>query len=324
MILNDLTGLGDQTFVSLYTTAQTKEQQVLQLGHEMRLGSEGLTLSGRFSYAWTRPALPAAPDVLKARTLFATGEARYPFRRTEALSIWGAGGVDFVDQVVRFGGVPIARDNLRTGFLRVDLSAVDTGPTPAWQLIGSAELRKGLDVFDASPRPSLLVPTMTTRLDGDPRAALFRFQGSGEFRLTPTVTGALAIRGQYAFDPVLSFEEFAAGSYSIGRGYDPGTLLGDSGLGLSAEVRLNSWTPSGPRLVLQPFVFGDAARVWSKNGLGTDRLISVGGGVRASLDNRYRLDLTVAVPTEKAGFLTRRGDPRILLSFTTRLWPWGN
>jgi hypothetical protein len=48
----------------------------------------------------------------------------------------------------------------------------------------------------------------------------------------------------------------------------------------------------------------------------------VGGGVRTSFANRMRLDLMLAVPTKRAGLQAERGDTRILMSLTTRLFPW--
>ncbi len=76
-------------------------------------------------------------------------------------------------------------------------------------------------------------------------------------------------------------------------------------------------------LFVQPFAFVDQAWVWNKNVSGDpDTLTSVGGGLRMSFANRMRLDAMVAVPTKRAGFQRERGDPRFLLSFTTRLLPW--
>ena len=103
------------------------------------------------------------------------------------------------------------------------------------------------------------------------------------------------------------------------------TIVGDSGVGLSAELR-------GPRAKLfetsefrlQPYVFGDVARVWNKGPGGEDHLSSVGGGVRAELGDRFQLDATLAVPLERAGLQTERGDVRFLLTLTTRLLPWRN
>jgi hemolysin activation/secretion protein len=149
------------------------------------------------------------------------------------------------------------------------------------------------------------------------------FSGVGEFALGRDFALAIMPRAQYAFDPLLSFEEFTAGNYTVGRGYDPGVILGDSGVGLSAELR-------GPRLKvsdtsefrIQPYVFGDVARVWNKGPGGEDHLSSAGGGLRAGLGDRFQLDATVAVPLERAGLQTKRGDARFLLTLTTRLLPW--
>ena len=79
-----------------------------------------------------------------------------------------------------------------------------------------------------------------TRLEGDPTATVLRGSAYGEFRPVPRLTLALGLRGQWSNDPLLSFEEFSAGNYTVGRGYDPGTLLGDSGIGLQAELRFGS------------------------------------------------------------------------------------
>src|SRR3546814_20075564 len=53
-----LTGMGDMTTASFYTTTDPHEQQVLQLAHEFRVGGAGLRLGGRYTYAWTRPDQP--------------------------------------------------------------------------------------------------------------------------------------------------------------------------------------------------------------------------------------------------------------------------
>ena len=49
---------------------------------------------------------------------------------------------------------------------------------------------------------------------------------------------------------------------------------------------------------------------------------SAGGGVRANLGSRFRLDAALAFPLERAGLQTKRGDPRLLVTLTSRLIPW--
>jgi hemolysin activation/secretion protein len=165
-----------------------------------------------------------------------------------------------------------------------------------------------------------------TRLEGDPTATVVRGGAYGEFRPVPRVTVALGLRGQWSNDPLLSFEEFSAGNYTAGRGYDPGTLLGDSGIGLQAELRFGSAVPTAPdEFRIEPYVFFDQAWVWNEDrvfSLPRQELSSVGGGVRAAYGDRFRLDVLIAAPLDRAPFQVRRGDPRLLISFTTRLWPW--
>ena len=152
---------------------------------------------------------------------------------------------------------------------------------------------------------------------------LIRAAATGELALGRDFAVAVSPRAQYAFDPLLSFEEFTAGNYTVGRGYDPATLSGDSGVGFSAELRGPRLMPvARSQLAIQPYVFGDAAWVWNKNdGVGAERLTSAGGGVRAELSDRLRLDSVVAVPLEKTGFADRKGDVRLLVTLTGRILP---
>ena len=96
-------------------------------------------------------------------------------------------------------------------------------------------------------------------------------------------------------------------------------------MGVSAELRGPRYRiKDGSEFRVQPYVFGDVARVWNKGPGGSDRLSSAGGGVRAELGDRFRLDATMAVPLERAGLQTKRGNPRFLLTLTTRILPWRN
>lgn len=141
----------------------------------------------------------------------------------------------------------------------------------------------------------------------------------------PRLTFALAARAQYSPHPLLSFEEFSAGNYSEGRGYDPGAALGDSGVGIQAELRYGSTSPHGPnRAAAEPYVFFDHAVIWNQDrlfGLGRQSLSSIGGGVRAAVGDRVRLDALIAVPLDRLAFQPRRGDPRFLITLTTRFQP---
>ena len=318
-----LTGLGDATFVSVYSTLDFKEQQIVQVGHSFRPGSEGLTISGQFTYAWTKPSIDSNPGdpAIKARTLFATLGLSYPLIRTQSRNLTLGGGLDYVDQKVDFFG-PLTRDHLRVAFIRADFDAVDlSSRRPKWRAGGAIELRQGLAILGATRKSDNVMPS---REDGRATGTLVRLNATGEFALTDTLAVAVAPRAQIGLDPLLSFEEFTVGNYTVGRGYDPATLTGDSGAGVSVELRgPRIATFKRSRLLVQPYLFGDAAWVWNKNMSGDpEHLKSAGGGLRAGLDGRLSIDAAVAVPLERAGIENRRGSPRFLLTVTTRLLPW--
>ena len=72
----------------------------------------------------------------------------------------------------------------------------------------------------------------------------------------------------------------------------------------------------------QPYVFGDAARVYTRGVPGSASLYSIGGGLRGAISDRLNLDAALAVPLKDAGFLGQRGDVRFLLTLTARILPW--
>src|SRR6185437_768331 len=284
-----LTGLGDRTSLSVFSTADFHEQQTLQLAHDFRLGPEGLTLSEAFTYAWARPSVPNARVL--AHTLLNTFEIGYPLLRSQAETIRTSAGMDLVNQDVRLNGIGLSCDRLRVAFLRLG-----AGQVP----------------------PS--------RLDGRSDATVFRYSATGEYRPIPDLTFALSARAQYAWKPLLSFEQFAAGNYTVGRGYDPGALLGDMGFGTQAEIRIGSVVPaSASKAALEGYTFWDHAMVRDRGNLvvvaGSQHLDSVGAGARVNF-NRFALDAAFAVPLTRIGLNNKRPDPRFLVSLTTRLFPW--
>lgn len=321
-----LTGEGDATSLSYYSTADFREQRILQASHEFRPGHEGLILGGSFTYAWTKPDIGPSPAALEARTLLASLYGRYPLIRTQGRNLWVGAGFDLLNQDTTLIA-PLSRDRLRLLWMRLDFDSVDlTRADPAWRLSGSLELRQGLSGLGASQGcfgAACAGRVPTSRFDATPAATVVRAEASYE-RALGRFALSLNPRAQYAFRKVLGYEAFAPGNYTIGRGYDPGVVLGDSGMGVAAELR-------GPRLpvgrgngpLLQPFAFADAAWAWDRGAGKAQRLTSVGGGMRVELGNRFRLDTTFAVPLDRAGLAAKRPAPRLLVTLTTRLLPWG-
>jgi hemolysin activation/secretion protein len=332
-----LTGLGDRTMLSFFSTADFQEQQTIQLAHDFRLGPQGLSIGDNFTYAWAKPSVPDSKVL--ARTLLNTFEVDYPLIRRQAQTIRASAGLDYVNQDVKLDGIRLTRDRLRVGFLRLgfDAQAIDNSgfliTEPKWRFANLLELRQGLHIFGATPDCGPLganclgpgdVPP--SRIEGQSDATVLRYTGYGEFRPISKLTMALGARLQYSGKPLLSFEEFSAGNYTVGRGYDPGALLGDKGFGTQAEIRFGTRTPpSAHRAAFEGYAFWDHASVSNHDKLfviaGSEHLNSVGGGARVNFD-RFALDAALAVPLTRVGIEDRKPDPRILISLTTRLWPW--
>ena len=336
---NGLTGMGDETVISGYSTSDFKEQQVLQASNEFRVGGEGLMFGGDFTYAWTRPELAGGFDI-RSETLVASAHASYPFIRKQSHNIFGTLGLDYIDQRTDILGTRTNEDRLSVAFARIDFNQIEPGSIsgrggfsafePKWGVGGSLEIRQGLDILGASQGcgPAFVNcigrTVLPTRADGDPTAFVVRAQAKLDFRPTPLLAFTLKPRMQYSPDALFSYEEISGGNYTTGRGYDPGTIIGDSGYGLQTEVSYGSLQPKSPEdIAIQPYLFFDMMGVWNRNVPGDpQKLYSAGGGVRATIGQQASLDLLTVVPLKRAGFQSRRDSARALLTLTVQLAPW--
>lgn len=335
--INGLTGLGDQTTLSAYSTSQFHKQQIWQAGHQMQLGSSGLQLAMHLTYAVTRPELGGGLPPVKAHTLLYDMTASYPLLRHEAGDLRVSGGIDMVDQTVTFGSQPLSRDRLRVSFLRLDGTMHDprgaqAWGVPLWRLSASLEVRHGLSIFGATPdcltQTSLCLTTGFTPPSvtiGNPQATVARASADIELNPVRGLSLDVSARGQIASDALYAFEQFSLGNYTVGRGYAPGVLVGDQGFAVSTDLR-------GPVLVVsaknaiaaQPFVFSDNGWAWRLQTATASphELHSIGGGVRLALGTMAQIDASVGVPLTRVYGETKVEPPLFLLTLSTRFWPW--
>ena len=340
----DLTGMGDRTTLALYSTLEFEEQHTVQLNHDFRVGSDGLRFGGGFTYSVTNPDINLPGFDVESETILATIQASYPLRRSQTSTIGVDTGLDIVNQDVDLNDVLLTRDRVRTAFTRISGEFVDadsvarvdgyTAFEPKSRFRFALEARKGIDIFNSSPdcRANPLACVVggmapPTRIEANPTAFVLKADAAAEFRPTPDWTFALEAKAQWSDDPLQAFEEFAAGNYSIGRGYNPGAILGDRGIGLSAEVRYGSLIPKkAEKPAIQPYLFSDVAWAWnedpSRRAQNPDRLWSAGGGIRTVFGSKLQGDFSVAVPLQKPDLAASRGDVRLMFSLTARLLPW--
>lgn len=343
-----LTGLGDVTTVSLFSSHDFSEQQTVQVAHDFLVGGDGLKLGGQLTLGWAHPTLGIAGFDVRSETLFGSVRAAWPLVRSQAQTVVVSTGLDIVDQDVRANRFLLSRDRVRVAWLRMDGNQTDrpslarqngyTPYEPRLRLAYGVELRRGLSILGANPdcRAALLACTasnkLPSRIEQDPTATLMRLDLAAEFRPVPAFTVALRAAAQGASNALPAFEEMTGGNYSTGRGYDPGAITGDRGVSGSLEFRLGSLIPRGAgAYAVQPFAFVDAARLNdrdpSQRALNPDKLVSVGGGVRFAWARGMQGDAAVAVPLHRTDGQVLggrpRGDARLLFSITSRLLPWG-
>jgi hemolysin activation/secretion protein len=333
-----LTGLADETSLSLFATADFDEQLVASAQHAFKIGGEGLTLGGAFTYAWTKPDIGFR---LKSDTIVASAYAAYPFVRSQDANLFGTFGLEYLDQTVDTLGTRTNEDTLAVLFARGDFNLVDPESIlgrggyspfePRYGMSGSLEVRQGLDILGASEGcgPAFVrcqppVTVIPTRADGDPTAFVVRGQAELDWRPAPLFKLALKPRFQWSPDALFAYEEISGGNYTAGRGYDPGIIIGDSGYGLQGEIAYGSLVPKSPEAIaFQPFAFLDMMAVWNKNvPFDPDKIYSAGGGFRATIGRHASIDSYLAVPLQRSPFAPRRGDVRALISLTVQLLPW--
>ncbi|MGH8463942.1 MAG: ShlB/FhaC/HecB family hemolysin secretion/activation protein, partial [Pseudomonas sp.] len=113
----------------------------------------------------------------------------------------------------------------------------------------------------------------------------------------------LTAEGQYAWDPLLSSEEFGYGGQRLGRGYDASAIVGDHGIAGGIELRKSHVLPKAG-VALQPYAFYDIGKVWNIDPSSKDQQSgsSTGLGLRGSHQDGWQADLSLAIP------LTRRAE----------------
>lgn len=334
---NDILGIGDRATLGVFNTFDVREQSVIEAAYEAHPLPSGLAFAARFTYAWTRPSIGDG-DPVRARTLLGTLEANYPLVRRQAGTLRLAGGIDLVDQHLTFSGLPFTTDRLRVLYGRADFELVDpqsvagngasTPSEPRWRVNGALELRQGIAGLGASHDcggppfyARCIGVTPISRLDADPQATLLRFAGAITYKLARQVTMVVSPRAQAAVSPLLSFEQFTAGNYTVGRGYDPGALSGDNGYGVAVEGRFGPIALRHPDgVVLQPFLFADMARTRTLGPIASvydrDSLVSLGGGTRIALRNRALLEVLLAVPVGPPPVTGQPRDVRFLINLS--------
>jgi hemolysin activation/secretion protein len=171
---------------------------------------------------------------------------------------------------------------------------------------GTIDLAQGIPGLGASPHDDGLSRTNShtefTKISGR-WAQIQPIDGPMSFSAT--------MNGQYGFRSLLTGEEISFGGSQVGRGYDPASITGDSGLGGAYELRYDLNAADFDADSLQVYAFYDIGKVWFHVGAAPPFLDAAGVGARAMVLEHVSLGMELghafeSVPGNDNGKRTTR------------------
>jgi hemolysin activation/secretion protein len=276
--VNSLFG-NDQLSAAVSVSPHALEQVAEQLRYQTLIGTDGLLGSMLFAATHGQPGSTLGQLDVRTNSWAIGPQLSYPLIRSRASTLMIDAGFTVQQATINLLGTPISHDQWRVFDVGLGYNAVDS---IGGNLKTVLDLAQGLPIFGATPNNS---PNIS---DGG-TTNFTKLTGTLQY-LVPViqpVSFAFAAKGQYSFKPLIEGEQILFGGTEIGRGYDPGAITGDSGIGASAELRYDTRMPQYAIEQLQPYVFFDTAKTWFRNrpaalgpSLGNYGIASVGAGLR--------------------------------------------
>ncbi|RJX29057.1 MAG: ShlB/FhaC/HecB family hemolysin secretion/activation protein [Desulfurivibrio sp.] len=316
--LNSPFGQGERFSFTGLLTNPTTELKYIQGDASLPLGTEGLSLNGSMSEEPSRPDDDLRLLETEGNTYIKTVSLTYPWLRTRNASLLVETGYMHLKYLLHVLDDKLLEDRIPKFYATATLDFLD-------QYAGANTIiltvNQGLD-WSATPKNSLY----STRYEASPEFNDF----NGELRrmqyldlLTPGLGLLTRFLWQYSDEPLFSSEEFGIGGRIIGRGYDDGEILGDKGVGFSAELQY--LTPVYHEFSAQLYTFYDAGKVWNVDDIdeNTDNekpdLESAGLGLRLFWRENVTLHWEVAKPLSRIPSRQNDRDPwyscAVLFSF---------
>lgn len=239
----------------------------------------------------------------------------HPFLRSRSENLTGFFGFTGKDSQTDILNSPNSVDRLRVLEIGASYDVADS-------LRGinqvNFSLSQGLNVFNATETGSALLSRERGTSDFTKLSGQFlRLQ-----EIAPSWSVLGSVSWQYAFNPLLSLEEFGFGGSQFGRAFDSSEITGDSGIAFKLELQ-KSFNIQKPYLRnLQAYAFYDAGSVWLRSrtvdGESQLDLNSIGFGARFNIDNHFSGYLEFAKPIDDIVSSEGDDDTRVFFGLTAR------
>jgi hemolysin activation/secretion protein len=315
--LNNLLGLNDQTSLLFATAFPARSLRYFAISHAQTLNSEGLRLTVSALNSLSKPG--GAISALSARGTGTVVSAflNTPLIRTRAKTLRLEAGLTYQDTQTDLLTALYSKDKLRIGTVRASYDVSDNAFSTSASTLLQAEVSHGFDIFGATKSGS----SNLSRVNGRSNFTLLSGELTRIQNLRQGVSLAISMNGQYAFDPLLSSQQFGLGGRRFGRGYEPSELTGDNGIGVSIEPRID--LPLNiPKNKVQAYAYYDIGRVWTKTPLVgqlvSETISSAGIGLRARIGPHISASFELAKPLTRdvSSRTNRNARPLFSLSFS--------
>lgn len=313
--LNSVLGEDTRSSTRLLTTLDGKELLYGDLFHALPIGNDGTTLSVSASRSVAEPGYLLATEDVVSNSFGTAVAISHPFIRSRAENLSGTGRFEARNTETEMRGTDLVRDRIRAFRLSANYDFSDTLLSPAiTQFAG--ELSQGIEGLGARSNRGADLSRDRGRSDFTKLVA----DASRIQRLSPGLNLTVAVKGQWAFTPLLSSEEFFIGGQTYGRAYDPAEITGDHGL--AGKLELAYGEVAEVVRDYQVYGFADGGATWDRDpraGVESRRTaFSVGMGARANLTEWSSVNVEVAKPLQRV--VATQGDdgPRLFLTLIVR------
>jgi hemolysin activation/secretion protein len=277
---NGLFSAGDQLSASYATSPNVLEKVTGQVRYRRPIGADGLIASASVTVTHGEPGASLTPLMVITDSYAVGPRLSYPILRSRAETLQIDGGITVQGAKVTTLGLPLNHDQWRVADIDANYSRALLGGAAG----ASLDLAQGLGILGATTSGSistigLPILSQSGASRGNPEFTKI----GGTIRFARTIVDPLSFafiaQGQYGFAPLVAGEQIAFGSAPIGRGYDPGAITGDHGVGGAFELRYDEHLPRYYVELLQPYVFYDTAKVWNRHGASAGLAITAAGTV---------------------------------------------
>ena len=308
---NSVMGFYDRLGIQGVLTSNPDELLFFNGFGEMPVSSEGTKIFISGSFSKSQPGSTLKQFKVEGNSNTFTVRASHPFIRSRGKNLKGYLGFTSRNSKTDLLNENITDDRLRILKLGMAYDFVD-------RLRGvnlfSFGLSKGMNIMDASGPGSLKLSRADgrsdfTKLSGD----ILRLQELG-----PGWSLLTGVGWQYAFDSLLSSEEFGLGGPQYVRAYDPSEVTGDHGIAFKLELQKGVKTNWNYLKSLQSYLYFDHGTVALRNTTAvqdsSSSLTAVGLGMRTNINEWLSGYIEVGQPLSGDVSAEGNSDPRFFFS----------